>query len=851
MNKYIQFNLIPAIRRWLAPPVFDGDEAKTRRAVLLNVIVIVSFLSTLMMIVGAVLGHNVPDSSLISAVVWFFLLLLFRRLLHHGRLTLVALGLTGPHFILLTLTLIGLGTIRAPIAAGYLFWVILIGTLLQWRGVVMATVVSSLAVLGLIVAENAGLLPQPNYSVGITQWIVLTSLFASGAGWSFYLNRMTNIALKRAEQEVEQRRRGEALLRSVIDNMTDPVMLKDAEGHFTLVNQALACRYNTTPEAMLGKHEGDFGVPADQAEHLRQSALAVLSTGQTQVVLEDGQDMASGEVCHYKSIKTPVLDSLGQTQVLVVSQDVTEIMRSHKQVVESEQRLATLQSEQHAILHSDVVSLHITQNRIVLWATPSLVRTLGYDLLEVLGRDTRSMFQSEEAFLAMGEAAYPVIIAHQKFRTQAQLRHKNGSLIWFDISGTMYGEHSDQVLWSCIDISAQKTAEAKLIEAQQEALAATVAKSQFLATMSHEVRTPMNGILGMAQLLALPQLQDDKRVQYAQTVLNAGHTLQSLLNDILDLSKVEAGKLMLESVAFAVDTLVGDICSLFVQTANAKGLQIDTTWQGPTGSCYLGDPHRLRQMLSNLVGNAIKFTDRGFVRIVVSEIERQSQNVVLLFSVSDSGIGITNEQQSRLFMPFSQADSSTTRQFGGSGLGLSIVSRLAQLMGGEVGVDSQPGQGSRFWFRVRVALLAEALESHYVPEVSVPDLTGTILIAEDNLVNRMVIMAVLDELDASGLTVTVVEDGQQALDFVTQGGAPDFVLMDVQMPVMSGLEATEKIRLWEADHGKPHLPIVALTANAYEEDRQKCLASGMDDFMAKPIDIKKLQATLGRFLSGK
>ena len=165
-----------------------------------------------------------------------------------------------------------------------------------------------------------------------------------------------------------------------------------------------------------------------------------------------------------------------------------------------------------------------------------------------------------------------------------------------------------------------------------------------------------------------------------------------------------------------------------------------------------------------------------------------------------------------------------------------------------MGVDSQPGQGSRFWFRVRVALLAEALESHYVPEVSVPDLTGTILIAEDNLVNRMVIMAMLGELDASGLSVTVVEDGQQALDYITQGGLPDLVLMDIQMPVMDGLEATEKIRLWQANHGKPRLPIVALTANAYEEDRQKCLAVGMDDFLVKPLDMKKLRATLTRWL---
>ena len=403
------------------------------------------------------------------------------------------------------------------------------------------------------------------------------------------------------------------------------------------------------------------------------------------------------------------------------------------------------------------------------------------------------------------------------------------------------------------DISERIRYEHELEEARRVADAANRAKSEFLSNMSHEILTPMNGVLGMAQLLVMPEIQDDKRIQYAQTILHSGRTLQSLLNDILDLSKVEAGKLKLESIAFAVDTLIGDKCALFAESANAKGLQLDSTWHGPAGACYLGDPHRLRQMLSNLVSNAIKFTDHGLVHIVVSEIERQSQHAVLEFSVSDSGIGITPQQQALLFLPFSQADSSTTRQFGGSGLGLSIVARLAQLMEGEVGIESQPGHGSRFWFRVRVLIQPGAQESPQTAAtaVSVGDLTGTVLLVEDNAVNQMVIMAMLGELNCSGVRVTEVEDGQQALDFVTQGGAPDLVLMDVQMPVMGGLEATEKIRLWQAEHGKPRLPIVALTANAFKEDRQKCMDSGMDDFLAKPIDLQKLQATLVRWLGGK
>ena len=725
MNKYIQSTLIPAIMQWLSPPVFDGDEDKTRQAVLLNFIVIIGLLRSLINIVGVMLGNNVPDRSLILAMVWFILLWILRRLLHQGRLTLVTLGLTIPLFILLTAGIASLGTIRTPIAAGYLFWVILIGTLFQWRSIVMATVASSLAILGLIVAENAGVLPQPNYSVGITQWITFTVLFASGAGWSFYLNRLTRLALERAKHEIEQRGRMEAELRlsrdewkRTFDAMADLIFIIDDKQNILRINKAAS---------------NALGISEDEVQSVPC------------YVRMHGTDKPPENCPHLKSLRD---HDTHQVDVLV------ERFGQHYQVTTS-----------------------------------------------------------------------PIIDADGHYEASVHVAH---------------------------DISDRLRYERELEEARQAADAASRAKSEFLSSMSHELRTPMNGVLGMAQLLALPQLQDDKRVQYAQTILNAGHTLLSLLNDILDLSKVEAGKLNLELIAFAVDTLVGDIQALFAGSANAKGLQIDATWQGPAGPCYLGDPYRLRQMLSNLVNNAIKFTASGFVRISACEIERDLQHAVLLFSVSDSGIGITDEQQTRLFQAFSQADSSTTRQFGGTGLGLSIVLQLAKLMGGEVGIDSQPGQGARFWFRVRVLLQTEAhaLLQTTAASVAVPasDLTGTVLIAEDNLVNRMVIMAMLDELGCSGLTIVIVEDGQQALDHITQGGTPDLVLMDVQMPVMDGLTATELIRLWQADHGKPRLPIVALTASAFEENRQQCLDSGMDDFLVKPLDIQKLQAMLTHWL---
>ena len=405
-------------------------------------------------------------------------------------------------------------------------------------------------------------------------------------------------------------------------------------------------------------------------------------------------------------------------------------------------------------------------------------------------------------------------------------------------------------------LAAQRTAANELLVARQVADAANRAKSEFLATMSHEIRTPLNGILGMAQLLLMQDIQEHERRDYARIILNSGQTLLLLLNDILDLSKVEAGKFELESSALDPAQILHETQALFSSEASGKGLRIESAWLSPT-QLYLGDPHRLRQMLSNLIGNAIKFTAKGHVRIEAREIDRDGPHALLEFSVADTGIGIAQEKQPLLFAPFSQADSSTTRQYGGTGLGLSIVRSLAKLMGGEVGVASELGQGSRFWFRIRADLLAAGMdcrEHHRESEASRAEknpgkLTGHLLVVDDNPVNRLVIKAMLDK--SGGFRCDFAEDGQQAVDAVTGGMAPDLVLMDCQMPVMDGFEATQRIRRWEIENGQPRQAIVALTAGVFDDDRRRCLDSGMDDFLAKPLDVTKLLETLGVWLSGE
>ena len=393
----------------------------------------------------------------------------------------------------------------------------------------------------------------------------------------------------------------------------------------------------------------------------------------------------------------------------------------------------------------------------------------------------------------------------------------------------------------------------EFVRATEEAKAANLAKSRFLATMSHEIRTPMNGILGMAQMLLMPSLSAADQLSYVNTILSSGQTLLSLLNDILDLSKIEAGKIRLDSVTFTPDSLLGDICNLFSGAAQAKGLAMDYQWLGPATQCYQSDASRLRQMLSNLVGNAVKFTSLGKVHLQGSEIERQGDSALLEFAVTDSGMGIAADKLGLLFKPFSQTDNSTTREFGGSGLGLSIVNNLAKSMNGDVGVQSELGRGSRFWFQVRVTVMPDGaplpgLQGQATEPADLPALSGRVLVVEDNLVNCMVIESLLKRL---GMVVTVVNDGQQAVDAITGGGPdsePDLILMDLQMPVMDGYTAVQQIRQWESAQQRPRHLIIALTADAFAEDHLRCLAGGMDDFLTKPIAIDVLKTALVKWL---
>ena len=528
--------------------------------------------------------------------------------------------------------------------------------------------------------------------------------------------------------------------------------------------------------------------------------------------------------------------------VIVRARDISARREAERALATSEGRYRFL-----AETTSDVITqLDMTLQR--QYVSPSCRRIFGYEPDEMLGVRPSAKIHPDDAAKVKGLTAQLAAgtVAGDRITMTYRTLHKQGHWIWIEAAINLVREEETgaplSLICSLRDVTERQVAAAQLELAKAAAEQAARAKSDFVANMSHELRTPLTGILGVHDLLGKDPSLNDKQKRLVHIAGDAGRSLLTIVNDVLDFSKIEAGQMEIEAVAFDVDAIIASCADLAGESVKSKPVQILT--RSPPGGLghFVGDPTRIRQVLLNLLTNAVKFTPRGQVAINAT-FEKASG--LLRIDVIDSGIGIPSDRIASLFERFAQADTTMTRRYGGTGLGLAICKRLVELMNGRIGVEVPPNGGSNFWFELP---LERHMHSRIVPNdhaVAGGKSARRLLLAEDNRVNAEIIGAMLE---ACGHTVSIVPDGARAAEAACQEPAFDLILMDLQMPGMDGLSATAAIRAHEAKTGRPRIPVVGLTANAMIEDVERCLAGGMDAHVAKPIAWAGLFATLDRLL---
>lgn len=634
-----------------------------------------------------------------------------------------------------------------------------------------------------------------------------------------------------------------------------PVWLKDPEGVHVSCNPAF--------ERLVGLRESEIVGQTDEAlfgpemgARFRASDRAILAADRLESREEWLTFAATGHRGLFETTKIPLRDGEGRVLgVLGVSRDITGLHRAEEEANAVRARVladarSRLEETQFAMDRAGIGIQWVdmpqgTFSYVNDWAC----EMLGYTREEMLGLAVSDLDPSYPG--PRWDAVMANLVANGSARVETERRRKDGSLLPVELTLHFQALSADgrgRVIVFVTDISERRAAERALIEARDAAEVGSRAKTAFLANMSHEIRTPMNAILGMTYLMRRESGLTPKQAERLTIVDDAARRLLGIIDQVLELSRIEGGGLHIEASAVDLSAIVRDVAARLGTLAADKGLSLRVEVERfPAGLC--GDPQRLRQALHNYVANAIKFTEGGTIVLRARPISEQPGEVVAHFEVEDTGVGISADSLPRLFAMFEQADNSSTRRYGGVGLGLALTRRLAELMGGAAGATSTPGRGSTFWFTARLQRPASraCAPSSGVSSLSAGRLIASehagkrVLLAEDEPVNRVLLM---DLLESVGLDVSVAEDGLEAVALAERGPF-DLVLLDVHMPRLGGLEAARRIR---ATPSYGRTPIIAVTASVLAEDRAQCASAGMDDFLPKPAEAEALFSVLVRWL---